>query len=35
MTLVRDENARDEHRLVHRIVEDEVRIAACRYHCGS
>jgi toxin YoeB len=22
----------DEHRLVHRIVADEVQIAACRYH---
>ncbi|MGH3803640.1 MAG: Txe/YoeB family addiction module toxin [Pseudonocardiaceae bacterium] len=22
----------DEHRLVYRIVEDEIRIAACRYH---
>ncbi len=22
----------DEHRLVYKIVEDEVRIAACRYH---
>lgn len=24
----------DEHRLVHRIVEDEVQIVACRYHYG-
>ncbi len=22
----------DEHRLVYRAVEDEIRIAACRYH---
>jgi toxin YoeB len=22
----------DEHRLVHKVVDDEVRIAACRYH---
>ena len=22
----------DEHRLVYKIVEDEVRVAACRYH---
>jgi len=22
----------DEHRLVYKIVEDEIRIAACRYH---
>ncbi|MGH3925241.1 MAG: Txe/YoeB family addiction module toxin [Pseudonocardiaceae bacterium] len=22
----------DEHRLVYRVVEDEIRIAACRYH---
>ena len=22
----------DEHRLVYRVVDDEVRIAACRYH---
>jgi len=22
----------DEHRLVHKLVGDEVRIAACRYH---
>lgn len=24
----------DEHRLVYKIVGDEVRIAACRYHYG-
>ncbi|MEV0956619.1 Txe/YoeB family addiction module toxin [Streptomyces sp. NPDC049951] len=24
-----------EHRLIHRVVDDEVRIAACRYHYGS
>lgn len=24
----------DEHRLVYKIVDDEVRIAACRYHYG-
>ncbi len=24
----------DEHRLVYKIAEDEVRIAACRYHYG-
>lgn len=24
----------EEHRLVHKLVEDEVRIAACRYHYG-
>jgi len=22
----------DEHRLVHKVVEDEIRIAGCRYH---
>jgi toxin YoeB len=22
----------DEHRLVYKVVEDEVRVAACRYH---
>jgi Txe/YoeB family toxin of toxin-antitoxin system len=22
----------DEHRLVHKIVDDQLRIAACRYH---
>ena len=25
----------DEHRLVYRVVEDDIRIAACRYHCGN
>jgi toxin YoeB len=24
-----------EHRLVYKIVDDEVRIAACRYHYGD
>lgn len=24
----------DEHRLVYRVVDDEVRVAACRYHYG-
>ena len=24
----------DEHRLVHKVAGDEVRIAACRYHYG-
>ncbi|ACV05225.1 Txe/YoeB family addiction module toxin [Kytococcus sedentarius] len=24
----------DEHRLVHKVTEDEIRIAACRYHYG-
>ncbi|MFE9488436.1 MULTISPECIES: Txe/YoeB family addiction module toxin [unclassified Streptomyces] len=24
----------EEHRLVYRVAEDEVRIAACRYHYG-
>ena len=24
----------DEHRLVYKLVEDEIRIAACRYHYG-
>lgn len=24
----------DEHRLGHRVVEDEARIASCRYHYG-
>ncbi|WP_301299022.1 Txe/YoeB family addiction module toxin [Prauserella aidingensis] len=24
----------DEHRLVYKIVDDEIRIAACRYHYG-
>jgi toxin YoeB len=22
----------DEHRLVYKVIEDEIRIAACRYH---
>lgn len=25
----------DEHRLVHEVTKDEVRIAACRYHYGK
>ena len=25
----------DEHRLVHRVVAEQVRVAACRYHYGS
>lgn len=25
----------DEHRLVYKIAEDEIRIAACRYHYGK
>jgi toxin YoeB len=25
----------DEHRLVYKIVEDEIQVAACRYHYGS
>ena len=25
----------DEHRLVHRLAGDEVRIASCRYHYGT
>ena len=25
----------EEHRLVYKVVEDEVRIAACRYHYGD
>ena len=25
----------DEHRLVYKVVDSEVRIAACRYHYGS
>ncbi|MEQ3554497.1 Txe/YoeB family addiction module toxin [Pseudonocardia nematodicida] len=25
----------DEHRLIYKIVGDEVRIAACRYHYGG
>ena len=24
----------DEHRLVHKVAGDEIRIAACRYHYG-
>ena len=24
----------DEHRLVHKLVDDQIRIAACRYHYG-
>ncbi|HKS46691.1 MAG TPA: Txe/YoeB family addiction module toxin, partial [Amycolatopsis sp.] len=24
----------DEHRLVHKIADDEIRIASCRYHYG-
>lgn len=24
----------DEHRLVHKVTADEIRIAACRYHYG-
>ena len=24
----------DEHRLVFKVVEDEIRIASCRYHYG-
>ena len=24
----------DEHRLAYKVVDDEVRIAACRYHYG-
>ncbi|MFJ4435538.1 Txe/YoeB family addiction module toxin [Streptomyces sp. NPDC088923] len=24
----------DEHRFVYKIVEDEIRVAACRYHYG-
>lgn len=24
----------DEHRLIYRVAEDEVRIASCRYHYG-
>ncbi|MFJ4125124.1 Txe/YoeB family addiction module toxin [[Kitasatospora] papulosa] len=24
-----------EHRLIHKVVDDEVRIAACRYRYGS
>ncbi len=25
----------DEHRLVYKIVDNEIRIAACRYHYGQ
>lgn len=25
----------DEHRLVYQLVDDEIRIAACRYHYGA
>ncbi|GGF33809.1 hypothetical protein GCM10011519_04100 [Marmoricola endophyticus] len=25
----------DEHRLVHKLTDDAVRIAACRYHYGQ
>ncbi|MFE1170716.1 type II toxin-antitoxin system YoeB family toxin [Nocardiopsis sp. NPDC058789] len=25
----------DEHRLVHRLHEDEIRVVACRYHYGK
>ena len=25
----------DEHRLVYRVVEDDIRIAACCYHYGN
>ncbi|RNL82988.1 Txe/YoeB family addiction module toxin [Halostreptopolyspora alba] len=25
----------DEHRLVHKLAEDEILIAACRYHYGK
>lgn len=25
----------DEHRLIYRINDDEIRIAACRYHYGQ
>ncbi|KPC84085.1 MULTISPECIES: Txe/YoeB family addiction module toxin [Streptomyces] len=24
----------DEHRLIYRVIEDEVRIVSCRYHYG-
>jgi toxin YoeB len=24
----------DEHRLVYKVLDDEIRIAACRYHYG-
>lgn len=25
----------DEHRLIYKVVDQEIRIAACRYHYGS
>ena len=25
----------DEHRLIYKIIDDEIRIAACRYHYGT
>lgn len=25
----------DEHRLIHKVVDDEVRVASCRYHYGN
>ncbi|WP_024288487.1 Txe/YoeB family addiction module toxin [Cellulomonas sp. KRMCY2] len=25
----------DEHRLVYMVIDDEIRIAACRYHCEA
>lgn len=25
----------DEHRLVYKVVDEEIRIAACRYHYGA
>jgi toxin YoeB len=25
----------EEHRLIYRIVDDKIRIAACRYHHGQ
>lgn len=25
----------DEHRLIYKVVESEIRIAACRYHHGN
>jgi toxin YoeB len=24
--------SRDEHRLVYKVIDDQIRIAACRYH---
>ncbi|MEU9619947.1 Txe/YoeB family addiction module toxin [Streptomyces sp. NPDC048155] len=24
----------EEHRLIYRVIEDEVRVASCRYHYG-